>query len=174
MPKSYSQGQLDGLCGVYSLVNAVAYVNRSSDRQCRRLFAHLYEIAVGVQPLVATHGLTFAQLAPVVAGANLYLRPRRQIRHSRPFRYVRFAAAASYFDALGARLADPRACALLSCGKGWNHWTIAERVTPTYVHLRDSSHPRYLTAQRDEFDLRSGDGVIRIHPRQTVIFEPAK
>jgi hypothetical protein len=44
MPKrrrAYRQGDLDGLCGVYAIVNALWYVLRLREGQCQKLFAKL-------------------------------------------------------------------------------------------------------------------------------------
>jgi hypothetical protein len=76
MPKrkrAYRQGDLDGLCGVYAIVNALRYVLRLRDEHCRKLFAKLIKaLDQDCNHLHRTflQGMYFSQLKRLVAVAG--------------------------------------------------------------------------------------------------------
>jgi hypothetical protein len=41
--RAYRQGDLDGLCGIYAVVNALRHVLQLSDEQCQKLFEKLIQ-----------------------------------------------------------------------------------------------------------------------------------
>jgi hypothetical protein len=42
--RAYRQGDLDGLCGIYVIVNALRHVLRLRDEQCQKLFERLIKL----------------------------------------------------------------------------------------------------------------------------------
>jgi hypothetical protein len=84
--RAYRQGDLDGLCGIYVIVNALRHVLRLRDEQCQKLFERL--IKALEQDCRRLHkplaqGIYFGQLKRLVAvvgqgriqGRNLIFQP---------------------------------------------------------------------------------------------------
>ena len=66
MSKPYQQGDLDGLCGVYALVNAVDYLcGPLSHRKARQLFQQILTHLEARAPLASrcTHGIVINEIA---------------------------------------------------------------------------------------------------------------
>src|SRR5258708_3597437 len=89
----YRQGHLDGLCGVYSIVNAVRFALRSVDHTCRTsrcprhlsrreaelLFAALVRSLVSSRhrARVIVDGIDFMQLATLLRAATKWLHAQK-------------------------------------------------------------------------------------------------
>ncbi len=71
--RAYRQGDLDGLCGVYAIVNALCYVLQLPDEQCHKVFEKLIKALEQNsrclhQPLL--RGISFRQLKQLVTVAT--------------------------------------------------------------------------------------------------------
>ena len=146
MPKcrrAYRQGDLDRLCGVYSIVNALRYVLHLRDEQCQKLFGKLIKALERDcdhlhQPLL--HGMYFAQLKRLtvfaiqgrIQGRNLKFETRtlRLKRHQRTLPHL--------WSALDHEL-GPACVALVGITGATDHWCVVYRVTPKALWLLDSS-----------------------------------
>lgn len=61
----YQQGDLDGFCGVYAIVNALRYLLRLNRKQCQTIFATLVRTLSQVRPHPydpLVQGVVFRQL----------------------------------------------------------------------------------------------------------------
>jgi hypothetical protein len=70
--RAYQQGDLDGFCGVYSVVNALRYLLHLNNKQCRELFRALIK-ALGETSRrphnLLARGILFTQLGRLVITA---------------------------------------------------------------------------------------------------------
>ena len=141
----YQQGQLDGLCGVYSIVNAVRVLcpELSKDNfEC--LFDHLMQslprlgadasttVAGGIGQRVFTALLKEA-IAELAAECDVSMTCRRlpkKFRHS--------AKLGGLFRKLENTL-SPTCVAVLGMDGTHNHWTVAVNATQSRIKLFDSS-----------------------------------
>lgn len=147
----YQQGQLDGLCGIYSVVNAVALLTATGRPLGRRRSRQLF--AVGLE-VVAAHGdlhraihdgiapdLWFAVIAAMVADVAqqqaLCLKVRRPfIEHDDVgWPDVRHAAEAAL---------DRQAVVLVQLAGTLRHYSVLAAHTPRRFLLHDSSALRWL------------------------------
>jgi hypothetical protein len=141
--RTYRQGDLDGLCGVYAIVNALRYVLHLNNTQCQSLFGCLVKALAQTsrcshKPLI--EGMMFGQLKRLVAAAGqcrclgsdctFQVRPLRlrEQNHSLP----------TLWRALDEELG--RTCvALIGLTGADDHWCVVYRVTPKTLWLLDSS-----------------------------------
>ncbi|MBD2747776.1 hypothetical protein IC232_13815 [Microvirga sp. BT688] len=146
MPKrrrAYRQGDFDGLCGVYAIVNALRCVLHLQDEQCQRLFAklikalekdcdHLY------QPVL--HGMYFGQLKRLVGAAGRgHIQGRNLTFHVQSLRLKRNQRSLScLWDALNRRVGHT-CVAIIGVNGATDHWCVVYRVTPRTLWLLDSS-----------------------------------
>ncbi len=141
--RAYRQGDLDGLCGVYAIVNALKHILRLRDQQCRKLFERLiksleqdcYHLH---KPLI--QGMYFAQLKQlaVVAGHSR-IQGRYLTFQARPLRLKRdHRTLPRIWAALDQEL-GPMCVAIVGLTGATDHWCVVYRVTPKTLWLLDSS-----------------------------------
>ena len=141
--RPYRQGDLDGLCGVYAVVNALRHVLQLPEEQCQQLFEKL--IKALEQDCCHLHrhllwGMSFRQLRRLVAavsscrleGQKLTFDARRlwlkQEQRTLPHLW------AALNEELG-----PTCVAIIGLSGVDDHWCVVYRVTPKTLHLLDSS-----------------------------------
>ena len=142
--RHFQQGDLDGLCGVYAIVNAVAHLCPAlAVTDCERLF----EVLMGAvradderRRPTATRGVERRQLLRLMRTAFEHVECRHGI--ALVVRVVPKATARAWsldtlWHFLSARLGD--ACvATLGLGGRYDHWTLATAMTARQIRLRDS------------------------------------
>lgn len=174
--RPYAQGDLDGLCGVYAVINAVyVLVPGLTEAKARRLFQVLLKGVraqdTGPVPLAA-RGLAKAQLERALLDADQYV--RRQFGGRLVVGRVPKADARAWSLATLWRLLDRR------LGKGWvailglggvhDHWTLALRVTPETIRLFDSGRLRVLRRRNCTVSAFANDAKRHLISSQYVIF----
>ena len=162
--KPLRQGDLDGLCGVYAIINAVRCVHpRLSKPMADRLFRELLRaLAADGQTKPGSmvyRGITSAMLARLIGTARRHLAAKHGLafeaarlpRRPQPGRSWTMADLTSR---LGDHLADG-GVAVLSLRGSMAHWTVIVAVTPKLFRMRDSDGLH--TIRRDQcvvaFDL---------------------
>jgi len=146
MPKrrrAYQQGDLDGLCGVYSIVNALRYVFHLRDEQCQTLFAKLVkalEQDCGCLHRTLLKGMHFPRLkrlADVVS--KCHLQDRNVTFQVRRLRLKRDQRSLPHLWAVLERELGPRCVAIVGVTGATDHWCVVYRVTAKTLWLLDSS-----------------------------------
>jgi hypothetical protein len=144
----YQQGQLDGLCGVYALVNAVrlatvAHTSEFDDVAWQDLFCALMSAVEETVGTVTAFGcgineqrlrkIAEAGITHMLAERGIALRIRGAIRRGEAWN----------FDCIVRRLSElagEAGCAVLIGLAGYlNHWTVLRGVTQHCLPLFDSS-----------------------------------
>ena len=140
----YRQGDLDGLCGVYSVVNAVRILCPKLDQEgAEWLFAHLMEslseAGVNVSDAV-TGGVGRAELGRLIRAAAAYIAEELEIRLTvkrLPKALRQTSSLGALWQAFEASL-TPECVAIIGIAGIHSHWTIAAQITPNQVRLYDS------------------------------------
>jgi hypothetical protein len=144
-PRAYAQGDLDYLCGVYAVVNAVRYavapLRPLRRKDSRRLFCDL------IGQLAQTRGLRdsivegngsndISRLLRVTAGAlrNWY---RVRLNYHRPFHGRTKISRRILIDTAASHLEKPGTAVLI--GFSW-HWTVVRKVSRKGFRLIDSAY----------------------------------
>lgn len=157
-PRPFEQGELDGLCGIYSVINSLNWALhslRASHRGTRRqagqlieeerigLFASAVRILphrrYGLCPVV--DGISGAELARVLKESVAWLQDRRGLQLSirRPFYRRTRVTTRRLRLVLTEHLAKPGTAAIIGVEPPWEHWTVVVRVTAKRLALLDSS-----------------------------------
>lgn len=157
-PRPFEQGELDGLCGVYSVINSLNWALHSfhaSHRETRRRAGQLIEeeredlfaSAVRVLPhrryglCPVVHGINGAELSRVLKKSVAWLQDKRglQLGIRRPF-YRRVRVTTRRLSlVLTEHLKKPGAAAIIGVEPPWQHWTVVVGVTAKRLTLLDSS-----------------------------------
>jgi hypothetical protein len=141
--RAYRQGDLDGLCGVYSVVNALQYVLHLRNEQCSKLFAKLIKALERDcshlhRPLL--QGMYFPQVKQLVAVAAQGQVQGRSLKfETRPLRLKpEQRTLPSLWKVLDREL-GPACVAIVGITGASDHWCVVYRVTPKTLWLLDSS-----------------------------------
>jgi hypothetical protein len=148
VPKPFEQGDLDGLCGVYAVVNATRLAAHPHHRlrvaDCRELFAALLtELAdEGRLRGFVTHGLGPRILARLLRRAERWLRKHHGLALgvSRPFRKQDEPGPEECLRVLAEHLERPGTAAIVGSDE---HWTVIRAVTAKRLLLADSDGRRH-------------------------------
>lgn len=171
--KPARQGDLDGLCGLYALVNALEEVLVKTPRPAllTRLFESLLQ-ALSTPKLrkALTHGLDGKTL--VKAARTAFSEHKKAlggvIGVSRPLRRQSFGTNAEFTAAL-TKLLEPGDIALIInfATPDYAHWTVVETVADDSLALRDSAGRKSLPL--DRYTVRRGP--YRILARETLMLK---
>jgi hypothetical protein len=180
-PRPLVQGDLDGLCGIYSVVNSLAWAlhtrravgdpllsrraRRLQDRERTELFIALltvlFERHKQARPIA--DGVSSVDLSHVLRRSAAWLKAQRglDLAVTRPFyqyRRVRLPRIAAH---LAAHLSEPGRSAIIGIEPPWHHWTVVIGVTLNRLNLFDSGGSIHMLLTR-----RAGDG-------QAVVLRPS-
>ncbi|MGV8838830.1 MAG: hypothetical protein ACWA6X_00855 [Bauldia sp.] len=168
------QGDLDSLCGVYALVNAVrksAHEHGLGDREAKELFDLLIDARHEKQKVAesVTLGIFSGALWRLARKAVAYCRSRSiPMAASRPI-------GREYWPGLdlpmwlAIQAARPATAVVMGLVLPWDHWTVLHSVGRRYVSFYDSSTCRRLALSRFA-DTAGGDRAIT-NPRSLIVFE---
>ena len=142
--RPYQQGDLDGLCGVYSIVNAVRALCPELDHEgAEWLFAHLMQSLseAGVDLSIAVvSGIGRVELGRLIGAAIAYITEELEIELTvkRLPKALRLSSnLGELWQAFEASL-SPDCVAIIGIAGIHSHWTIAAQITPKQVRLYDS------------------------------------
>lgn len=165
------QGDFDGLCGLYALINALDLAGGKRPRSPahRRLFVGLAEALPGGKLRRAIDsGLDGRDL--IKAAALAFPASKKwlggSVSVSRPFRKATFKTNEEFVEAMADIMASGRSALVLNISTPtYNHWTVAASITPQAIVLRDSGSLKDLRLAR--YTVRRGE--YRILPRETLL-----
>jgi hypothetical protein len=145
LPKPFRQGDLDGLCGVYSTINAVRLLCPEVDQAAAEwLFSELlYALPdLGAEPKeVVTGGIGRRHLSQLIRCAIRCMVDEYEISLTvsrMPKNLRQSTDLQELWTWLGERI-SPNSVAILGLGGRHDHWTVATDITAQQIRLFDSS-----------------------------------
>jgi hypothetical protein len=153
----FLQGELDGLCGIYGVVNSVRWalistpraagkttkaVAKLSDQECVALFNVLLSTIVtgsrGLRPI--WDGVTTNELVQLLQTASKWLIKHRSLHLSfnRPFHGKPRGTTSELHRSLAAHLAKPGSASIVGTYHPWLHWSVVTTTAPDRLMLCDS------------------------------------
>jgi hypothetical protein len=141
--RAFRQGDLDGLCGIYAIVNATRYVLRLRDEQCQQLFEKL--IKALEQDCCHLHkhllwGMSFRQLRRLVTAASqCRLKGQKLTFAARPLRLKRQQRTLPHLWTALDEEVGPTCVAIVGISGITDHWCVVSRVTPRTLQLINSA-----------------------------------
>ena len=155
-PYSFQQGDLDGLCGAYSVINAISWglhslrVHHGHSRPYRSLREHerdnlfraLLEAVITSRSRsrIVVDGLHSLDLVHMLRVASTWLSQERviRLRYSRPLYHHRRVRPVRMMRILTTCLARPGTAVILGVESPWKHWTVVTSVASRCLLLLDS------------------------------------
>jgi hypothetical protein len=151
------QGELDGLCGIYSIINSLIWglyrlqvtghrprqqSRPLGERETEQLFLSLIARLTrkhGTRSIV--DGISSLELARLLRHSAAWLSTKRDLRltFTRPFYRHPRATMRQVCRALSNHLADAGTATIIGLEWPLRHWTVVSGVTPTRLYLLDSS-----------------------------------
>lgn len=145
--KPFQQGDLDGLCGVYALVNAVNYLcGPLSNREARQLFKQILAYLEGKAPLASrcSNGIVINEVAGILKTVICKQYP---IQRFKPFHRLPGVNKQRYIQTLSEFLDEPNSIVFLALEGHHGHWTLVYRITGKRLLIYDSGAIRYVLIQ---------------------------
>ena len=146
----YEQGYLDGLCGIYSVINATRLVVKDmQEEEAMKLFRKCMRHVEKRKSLgkVSTGGVNESDIWSILKKVVLV---NYAIKVKRPFCKTRdipthdfFKELREYFDKDGKR----SAIICFEC-RDWDHWTVIRSLTMKQMALFDSSMMKTINTSR--------------------------
>ena len=171
-PVSYQQGELDALCGLYAIINAMIAVRpEMTEREITRVFRRLTRVAAQERQSfddLVRDGMHGSLLRRLLSGAL----DDTSRRHSMTFDLIRPAAGdlvsvKAIVCFLQAKL-DRRSAAILLIRDTSAHWTVATKVTAKEIHLFDSGDRTRIRIAR--CTIRKGVKThVRLHAKEFIV-----
>lgn len=168
--KPARQGDLDGLCGFYAVINAMELVapHAPGPSVQKSLFAALTRsLSNSALQKALVQGLDGKELVkasrPALSLHHKVLGSRIMV--SRPFRRRSFRTNEEFISALTDATEIGGVAFILNIATPrYAHWTVVESASHTTITLRDSTSMRLLALDRYTI----GRSPYRIHPRETL------
>ena len=137
------QGKVDGLCAIYSVLNACKYLLARNDDEDERLFRHLCQKHEKMFPGIVCDGVGVPQLLQIFRTAAAYFE-KRQVRlgYNSRLKQPAFGRIPDYFaclrDGLEAAGDGEGRVWIVGLNKTWDHWTVVRQVGDGSVAFFDS------------------------------------
>lgn len=159
------QGHLDGLCGIYSIVNALSWLYGKGLRR-RRLFRYLLEQYNQHWSVLdcMTDGISQIEMDYLLSIVTGYNAKTKALSTTMPFRYQRRLNSQKILQACQQFLDDSSdgKCAIILSDQ--YHWSVITHITDTQVGYFDSCEQQVI--ERDKFMLKA-------HARRTQLIPSA-
>lgn len=176
--RPFKQGDLDGLCGIYAMLNAIRdCVEDAFEKDVHDVLfkAAIDAIPRQLCPRVIYFGIETNQLLSIAEKTTRFLSEEYQIdiECRRYFENRKFRNALDFLSELRALRLDHITSSVIniawSKADGDSHWTAFKGMLPDYLGLFDSSGEK--TLRLDELSTKDVPGKVRIFPRATLSFQ---
>jgi hypothetical protein len=169
-PWPLTQGELDGLCGLYSIINSLTWGLYSlhvsghrprqqsrplGQRETEQLFLSLITRLTGKRGTRSVvDGISSLELARLLRDSGTWLSTKRGLKLSfvRPFYRRPRATLRQVCQVLSDHLADAGTATIIGLDWPSRHWTVVIGVTMTRLYLLDSSDEPHSSLRRRPTD----------------------
>ena len=135
----FQQGGLDSLCGLYSIINAERFINRSSDEETQQLFDDLIHY-LSKRKLLSKFligGILHREMLGIL---DTVVGKRRIANIEIPWRGVANPDLTTFWKSIQAFLdSTPGRAVILGLQGYHDHWTVIEKITNRSILLYDSA-----------------------------------
>lgn len=136
--RAFKQGQLDALCGVYSLVNADRIINHTSHEEAQKLFSAILHF-LHRESLLVLHineGIPGKHIKAILVRV---IGKRRICYQKRHFAGKSIPDLGTFWNEIVAFLdSNPKSAVLLGISGVHDHWTVIKQISEKQMTLYDS------------------------------------
>ncbi|RPH72423.1 hypothetical protein EHM76_05860 [bacterium] len=147
--KPYIQGALDGLCAIYSIVNASRIISDLGDEESKALFKEiLVYLEEGKEDIrkVLTEGIGLITLGGILRNVA-----KEKIKYREmPFKHHPETSLYEFWNEMMSFLnsGEKRAILIGIGGHMWDHWSIVHAITDKQIYFFDSYKLKILPRSR--------------------------
>lgn len=135
----FQQGGLDSLCGLYSIINAERFINRSSDEETQQLFDDLIHY-LSKRKLLSKFLIGGILHREMLAILDTVVGKRRIANVGVPWRGVANPDLTTFWKSILVFLdGTPGRAVILGLQGYHDHWTVIEKITNRSILLYDSA-----------------------------------
>lgn len=144
----FLQGSLDGLCAVYSIVNAARIISDIREEEAKELFKKILVYLEKTHDLsrVLTEGIVLNTIGGILRDVVNSRIPNRLM----PFKHSPDTSLDEFWDAMMHFLDGGIKRAILICisGPKWDHWSIVHSISERQIYFFDSHKLKRLNRSR--------------------------
>lgn len=170
----FNQGSLDGLCGIYAVINAyrLLFGDMFEPERATKLFKKMAKSV----PVAVFEGTSYQEQLDLIALANRAVPAKLRLEvRTHVFKKPSNGPAwrvNTYVSRLREEVNEQNQVAILGLEKAHEHWTLVHRLTPSTLKLTDSdnlgSHLRLANIGVTEKTRKN----LRIRPSMTILLRP--
>lgn len=171
--KPLQQGDLDGLCGVYSILNALKTIGirRSIEEwqdTLNQIIEHLQHHKKS--SLFLTDGITTPDISRILRDIIV---PQYGIHYHKPFHKNSELALHTFWQSLFAYLSEDkkRAAIFAIAGSDYGHWTVASYLSQRRITLQDSYKMQWINRSQCSTTEFFRNSTVMIYPTTVFIIE---
>lgn len=169
----FTQGELDGLCGIYAVINAyrLLFGHQFELDRAQKLFKRMAKAA----PMAVFDGIGYRELLDLIALANRAL-PKRLHLEVRVGVFKNPAQGPAwrtdtYVKKLREEVNEGGQLAILGLEKAHDHWTLLHKVNTATVKLTDSDSISHLRLENIGITAKTRKN-FRVVASQTILLRP--
>lgn len=167
------QGTLDGLCGIYAIINSIELISRKKlvrDERAK-LFVKLVSLLDDGRFIgeIVHEGIGFRKLGELfdVATRDLKARSKKSLSR-RVLCKEEPDSVDDFWEILSQTVQKKDTVVLLGLGGNYDHWTVVEKVTDKSISLVDSLALKQL--RRKDCGLSGDECTHQLWPTQSYVF----
>ena len=146
--KPYLQGALDGLCAVYSIVNATRIIADIDEEEAKELFKYILVYLEKSDDLsrILTEGISLNTIGGIMRDVVNHRIPNRWM----PFKHSPETSLDEFWYRMMHFLDSEPKRAILICISGpmWDHWSIVHSISEKQIYFFDSHKLKRLNRSR--------------------------
>jgi hypothetical protein len=146
--RPYLQGALDGLCAIYSIVNAARIISDTGEEESKKLFKQILAYLESKEDLsrVLTEGIGLNTVGSILRdAANAKIHDRNM-----PFKHRPETSLDEFWSEMISFLdgGSQRAILIGLGGRMWDHWSIVHAISDRQIYFFDSYKLKSLKRSR--------------------------
>ena len=167
--KPFTQGNLDGMCGIYSVVNALHSIRPLRDKRAEWLFKIIIKKFPSIFPRAFYEGTSFEELHLI----NNFVAKKLFTKRYKCYLPIRKKKVIEeWVDILEKRLSSGTAAVIVGLGDPEHHWTVCVGVerkrNGRYLRLFDSNWG-IKTFRESKFSTSKKRDKIQVNTTETIV-----
>lgn len=174
MKTPYKQGLLDGMCGFYSVINAIHFLKSDfSLEKAERMLKSMILLKPHAFHRMYSDGTYHEN---VISFVNHIVSKRgfKTFSYSTPFQYTDFNDSSEFISSLSSLVDGKKSVAIVLVGNPWYHWTVISKIDSKKetISLFDSCldpEDRDSRLKMKDISLKKKLGKYELCPQETII-----
>lgn len=172
MKEPYQQGTLDGMCGFYSIINALHFLKPNlTTKKSEKLLQTMVKYKKQSFYRLYLEGTYFSTIHDLLK-FTLKEKYLSNITYETPYSCDIFEDQYEFLSCLNEYFKYGNAAAIVSIGHPWNHWTVVTKINfnTEKISIFDSYRP-YSTKQIsfEELSLKKKKEKYHLFPHETIV-----